>query len=655
MKHFLRHRFILGLLLVTALLTGVSTPVRAAGETVFVTPPSGANQPGNTFTVSVDGVVGSYWWGGASSVSGTINFPANLLKVNSTSLTGATFPYGTVTPNNTAGTIAFNLNCGWWCGANNQSVHLFNIVFESVANGTANVSFTDVRYNTGTAATTGGTYTISTPAPPPPPPPTPTPTPTPKPSSAPKPKPTPTPTPTPTPAVTPTVEETPAPTVQSDGGLKIQNVKVSTSRRENKIAWTVNSSEAAPTLTYGTSKTKQTSEGEVVKDEDGGYGVALSNLKPGTLYYFTIKAATADNLQGANYSGVLTTRGYPVQLTVKQNDLLLPGAKVKINERSFVANKNAIITTELSDGKHTAQVISSDSSEGYSATFTVAKKATPASGNPELQSFVLNVTTVGSSSGLNSSIIMPIIGGAAAVIATIGGLVGFVIVRRRKPKDESVAVDSDLLTTNYGRPIDDYRQNTPEPNLETGGLRGGTFQEQPIQTLEPEIQPAIIPQDTATTVPQQTFVDPTVIDSMGQAPQLATTTLQQTIDPTSLPLPPADPLPTTPPKPPVQADAYSEEEQLSSELLEVEAGVGVETNSPSAVYHESTGELEIVHHHSGASPPPVQDTNVAEEVTKHITSTEVAIDQSDTELAVSHNDSKPTDSGSLPQSPVAAT
>ncbi len=599
-----RQKFSLGLLLFTALFSLVPTAVFAAGDSVYLTPPSGTSQPGNTFTVSADGNVGSSWFG-TSSVSGTITFPANLLKVNAVSSAGATFNVSsTVTPDNANGTISFNQYTNWWTGANNQTVHLFTVTFQSLANGTAPVNFSNVQYNTGAAAMAGGTYTVSTPPPPPTPSPSPSPSPAPKPSSTPKPAVTPKPSPVPTPSTPPTVEETPAPVVDSDGGLKIENVKIIADRAENSVTWTVSNPAATPVLTYGTTKNGLKSDGIVSKQDDGSYSVVFTDLKPGALYYFMIKAATADNLQGATYSGVLTTRGYPIQLTIEQNNLLLPGAKVKIGERIFVANKNAIVTTELGDGSYTAIITGPGSTESHNATFVVVRKTIPKNGNPALQSFVLNATTVGTSSGLNSSLIPTIIGGAVAVMAAIGGIIGLFILRRKKAaNDDAANADTDLLAASYGDSVDELRNNTPLPNLDTAA---GVSLPPMDLSAEPEYQTELPPEQAVTAYQP---ADDMALTAEPVAP------VAVPFDPAALPLPP-----TVDPAMPIQQQ-YADEptvvsqpdyqaEQLSQAVSQVESSEQITDDEPSAVYDEATGELDIIHHHAdeGISSVPIVET-----------------------------------------------
>lgn len=625
MKSILRHRLLLGLMLTAALLNIAPPSAFAAANSGKITPAVGTSQPGNTFTVGVSGHASGDWWYSTSSVNGTLKFPANLLSVEAIDKTGQSFAGGSnVTFDNTTGTINFSGSCNWWfCGYQNQNVHFFQVTFKSLAPGTANVIFEKLSYNSGGGATTGGVYTIT--APPAPPTPTPTPIvtqPTPTPKLSTKPVTTPVSTPPPSPVAVAT-EELPTPTADSDGGLKIQDVKVSVSRQESKVTWKVNSTATTPTFIYGASKAQQTKSGVVVDKKDGNYEVVLSELKPGTLFHFTIKTATNDSLQGASYNGTLTTRGYPVQLTVQQNNLLLPGAKVKINDRTFVANKDAIITTELSDGEHTADIAPSGSSDSYPIKFVVAKKSVPANGNPEQQNFMLNITTTGTTSGIGSTLLLPIIGAIVAAIAVIGGIVGFILLRKKQAADnQSAGIDSDMLAASYGRPVETLYQNTPTPNLETHGMaQNGIFQEQPIQqqTVDPTMptsaagsydayqQPATDP--TQTYIPQANvdqLIAPAYDPAMNQpyVPQDS-----QQYDTNSLPLPPqSDPIATAPDITTPTPTQYTEEEQLTSELVKVESSE--DPTRPDAVYDEVTGELDILHgNHHNVAPAESEELN----------------------------------------------
>jgi len=594
MKQKIRRGFLYGLVFVTALFPFAFISAYAAGNMAFLDPASGTAKPGGTFTISVDGSVGNSWLG-TNGVVGTMNFPANLLKVKSISRDGATFPSGDLTFDNTGGKIEFNLNCGWWCGANNQSVHLFTVTFEALKDGTANITFGTVAYTTGVAGTIGGTYTIATPKPKPTPKPTPKPKPTtkPKPSPSPKPITTPsspsTPTTTPKPIPEPSEEETPEPNHESDGGLLIENVTVTMTREENNVSWSVNNPEAKSVFLYGKKKGELDKDGVVTKDEDGRFVVELTDLELGTFYHFMIKAATIDNLQGANYTGTFTTRGYPVQLTIQHNGLLIPGAKVEIDGRVFTANSNAIILTELSDGQHKAIITPPNSTRSYTVSFTVAKKEIPASGNPDLQSLLLNIQSSGRASGLNGSM-LPILGGVAA-ITLAGGLVGFIIIKKRRATDnsyENADIDRDLLISNYGN-IENHRANTPEPQLDLS----------PSTSTPPPPTP---PTNTQSLPPseQQTSWQPRLVTVPPESPpeydsspprQATSPTPQEEFQSTAEP-PIEEPLPA-----PELTAPVTHNEEYAPDVMRVEASNETEAE---AIYNPEKGELAIIHRNSHA-------------------------------------------------------
>jgi len=597
-----RNRFLLGLMLVTALFSLYPNSVYAAGDTAYLTPASGSANIGDSFTVSVDGyvthgVICFFICQNITSTQGTISFPKSLLEVTGISTANATFDGSiTITPDNSNGSIAFS---GGNPGIQNTSVHLFTVTFQTLAAGVANVAFGTVKYgalsSSNTAATTGGNYTIN--APPPPPSPSPSPSPSPTPSSKPSTKTTTTTKPKTSPTPTPNPEVTPAPVSESDGGLQIENVKITATRDENSISWSLNSSAAQPTLVYGTTKTTQNDQATIDAQPDGSYKSTLANLKPGTLYYFTIKAATADNLAGASHSGILTTRGYPVQLTIQQNNLLIPGTSVKIGEREFIANKNAIVTTELSDGKFTAAITPPGSSDSVNADFTVQKLDASNGESPALQSFTLDITTIGAAaSTTNSSLLPVIIGGALTTIGVIGGTIGLVVLRRRKQDAASVTnVDGDLLSASYGDNLSARYQNTPQPNLETG----------PTNQLQPqpfELYAKDVPMDA--NIPTEQIID----SNAGVAAVTPESVTTQQFAPEALPLPPAAPA-TAPDQyaaqyaaaaavepAPEQYDPVAE--QMAQEVAQVESSEqATPSDEPSAVYDASTGELDIIHRH----------------------------------------------------------
>ena len=580
MKHTIRHRLILGLLLFVATASIFPPKVFALTGSVYFYPGGNDVINGTEINVEVRGnVPDPGWWGGGATI--VVNYdPAKLQLIERSDSGGA---FQAANSRNFDGTKAGTVRYTAYVALNAPGVNgnkIINMKFRAISLGGATLSFGS-ETNVHNGPTTGSPTTFNIIAPtcpagqvgtppncttPPPPAPSPTPTPTKTPTTKPPVKSTPTPVPTPSPSPTPTVEETPAPVEDSQGGLKIENVHVTTTRQKNSITWTMNRNESMPTLVYGTTKVKQTTEGKVTKLDDGSYEVVLPGLKLGTLYYYTIKASSTNLLEGATYGGTFTTRGYPVQLTIQQNGVLAPGAKVKIGERTFTANKNAIITTELGDGKYGASITPVSTTTTLLVDFTVQKKPVPANGNPELQAFVLNGNVDGASSGSKDN--LTLILAALGVLATIGGIFGFLLYRRRNQQsNDPNGVDGDLLIANYGTAIEEPRVNTPEPNLAAA---------------------TVIPPDATTAAPYQ---EPYQQDAAYQ---------QESFDATSLPLPPVDPnmaTPTISGVTPSLDNSYSEAEQLAPEITQVESIEKAEDpNEPSAIYDASTGELDIIHH-----------------------------------------------------------
>lgn len=611
----------LGLMLVAALFSLVPTSTFAAsGNSAYLSLPSGKSKPGDTFSVKVEGHVTDYYvWGfpvGIHSASGTISFPANLLAVASYSTSGTTFAESsTITPNNTTGKITYSQSSGPYAAASNQDVHLFTITFKAIAEGTANVTFDSAQYGSGsammskiTATTTGGTYTIAAP-PAPAPSPTPNPNPTPTTNQSPT-KPT-TPAPSLSLAPTPTIEESTPPETASEGGLQIEGVTVTATRTENSVSWSLNNALAKPSLQYGTSKGSLTDAGDIPQLSDGSYKYTFSELNPGTLYYFTIKAATSDNLQGATYNSTFTTRGYPVQLVLKQSGLTIPGAKAEINGRSFIANKDGQIITELSDGNFTATITPPNAKKSYSVTFAVKKITPDSSGNFATQRFTLNTTPVSDSENKPTSSLLPTIIGAVGILMgliAVSIVVIFVIRKQKAQSSQTTDIDTAQLGASYGIVIQDHINNTPQPNLATSYDATGT-------------QPTAQPQYPAVEDQQQ------VSDSQGESSPLQSenqSSDQAAVAPQAAPqpsssIPPDIPLPLPPLTDPemigqqtdITADS-TDSELLSQDLVEVEASGSIENAEPepSAIYDEVTGELAIIHHHD--ETPHTQQPHSAE-------------------------------------------
>ena len=642
MKSRFRQKLLLGLMLFTALFSLVPSRVFAVAGTIYFTPGGGSVINGSEFDVEVRGKVASpgFWGGGTTTI---VSYDATKLEVVSKDDTGGAFA-GANTKNwdgTTAGTVKYVAQYYWNApGVNDQRI--IHIKFKAIATGNATLSFgSGTSVNDGPTTGTPGTFTVLAPTCPsgqigtPPNCTTPPPKPTPKPSTKPTTKPNPVVTPTPT----PTVEETPAPVVSSDGGLKIENVKVTASRAENSVSWSLSNDAAKPTVLYGTNKNTLQDAGEVIKLEDGSYKLAFKDLKLGTLYYFTVKASTDDNLLGASYSGVLTTRGYPVQLTIKQNNVLLESATVVIGGRTFKTNVNSVVTAELSDGKFTATITPPGGKDSQKADFTVKKLAVPANGNPETQSFTLNIETLSDAPiENNGSSLTTIIGAALGLLAVSGAVFGFFIFRKKKQEEQgqiqSVDIDTSQLRQAYGRDVQNFMSNTPEPNLEGGFAEVAaptpvpvpdpaftTPVEQPV--FVPESQPAPLPPEIPTPTPVETPPTPDSIPpTIAPVPDIPRQPLQFDPNASSMPLPSPtlnsvspDPLSgapalmqalpndTTVPQQIIEPAAVSDNPALAQDITRIEASEqpAVDPDEPSAVYDAATGELNIIHHRGGVA------------------------------------------------------
>lgn len=616
MKQNIRRRLLPVLFVLFAVVSIFPTRVYAVSGNVYFTPDGGQVRMGDTITVEVRGNVPDpgLWGGGATIV---VNYDPSKLELLSRNDSGGAFRGAN--SRDWDGTKAGTVRYVAYYAINAPGVKGTKIIgmeFRAIGTGSTQMSFGSVNVNNGPTTGTPSTFSIiplTCPAgqvgTPPncstPPPPTPKPTPKPTTPSTPTKPITPAPIVASDPPITDSTESTPDPEVASDGGLKIEDVKATTTRQKNSVSWKLNRDDITPTIAYGLSKSAATKSAEVKSLEDGSYESEFADLKPGTLYYFTIKAASSDSLQGATHSGTFTTRGYPVQLTIQQNGVLAPGAKVTIGQRNFVANKDAIIVTELGEGNFNATIRPAGATTSYPVSFAVAKKTIPSNGNPALQSFTLNAIIDGASSDENDNILLAI-GGVIAGLGLLGGIIGFLIYKRKqRDQQDDSTVDQDLLIANYGESLEAYREsavNTPTPNLDATAYQVASQPLQPEQVNDSEAS-----QLSPTEVtPLQASQSQPLTDAETTAP--VATDQSPPFDPTTLPLPPQEPpqgspQTTTDLQGVVDLPQYTDDEQISPELAQIESLQVPETDDePSAIYDAATGELDIIHHQPGTAP-----------------------------------------------------
>lgn len=596
------------LLVFVAFVSLVPAKAFAVAGTVSFTPNGGTVVNGSEFTVTVRGNVPDpgFIWGGGATIR--VTYDATKLQLVSADDAGGAFSDNDEQEwNNSAGVVRYRaqiyVNAP---GVSNQKI--ISAKFKAIGVGSVTLSFApETNVNNGPTTGTSSTFTIEQQSCPsgqigtPPNCSTPPAPPSPKPSSKPPtaappqtPKPLPSETPISSPLPDP-IEEVPEPISDSEGGLKIDNVITSISRQKNIITWSLNQPDIKQTLVYGTTKSNQKNKAEIRTLTDGNYEATLTDIDPGKRYYFTIQASAQNLLKGAEYSGTFASRGYPVQLTIKQNGVLAPNATVMIGERKFTADKNATITAEFGDGSYDAIVTPSGSTESHRSSFVVKKVPIPNTGEPELQNIIVNAVIENGESSTNDDPLPWIIGGISLLLGGTGLLcIWLYRLRKNNLQQAAVAVDTDLLMTNYGNALSNTRVQTPVPNLDVQAATISATPEQAYSTQE--IPQAITGSDSndlhskADTPPADTVADlptdtpltstdtPMSVDGFNQ---LETSDWPQ-------PQPVAEPISSP------ATEAIPPEEHFA------------QANHEEAVYHPETGELDIIHtSHHDATPSPL--------------------------------------------------
>lgn len=538
---------LVSLLLVFSLVP--SSIVLAAGNTLYVTPSSQSLQPGQSFTVQVKGAVESSFLG-ADTVSGTLTFPANLLQVTSVSTSGATFNWQvSATPGN--GVVNFSERS--FFPQDNPNVFVMAVTFKALTNGTASVGFTSnsgYSYNGSAYPTTrtGGTYTISTPPPAtcpsgqvgtppncttptcpsgqtgtppncttpkcptgqtgtPPncttpkcptgqtgtPPNCTTPSKPSTPSTPSKPS-----TPAPAPSTPEPTVVTPEAIQKNDTEFSIEDPLTTRSYKKATLNWTTEIASKAK-VEYGTSLKQLDKTIEATKLPDGTFEAVVPDLTPGKQYYFTITATSeADASKTSTYSGVFTTKGFPVVVNITENNTPAASAKLKISEQNYSADKSGKATLELASGTYTIEVKTAKGSK--TVKLAVANKSINDDGDaPETQRFTFDIPTSAATTTNNSSLPLGLIGGIIGGIALLAAALFFFL--RRKSKDEN----GDTATVQIASDYNNWQQ--PEQPLPSFP------QDQPYVGQQAQMNPGT-PMDVYQD-PQ--YTDPTAIPPVEQA------------------------------------------------------------------------------------------------------------------------------------------
>lgn len=543
----------------------------AASNTIFLSPSTKSVQPSNIFTVDVKGSLSGNQFG-PNAVAGTLNFPKNLLKVNSVSTANTTFNWqATVTPNNSAGTITFDQKSLLPVG--DGAVHMFSITFQALANGTASASFTsNTSYfysNFAIASTrTGGTYTISTPPPPTCPagqtgtppncktPPAPTcPTgqtgtppncttapattcpagqtgtpPNCKPATS-TPKPTQPTTPAPEPPKPEPVAEVKTEETKPDeeNGFSISDASTTRSYESAILNWKT-SAASKGTISYGSSLKSLDKTAEATRLPDESYEAKLTDLTPGKQYYFTISATSdTDSTKTDSYSGVFTAKGFPVVITITENKAQATNAKIKIGEQNYSTDRSGKVSLELASGSYNIDVKTQKGTQSF--VLAVAKKSVPEeNGAPETQKFTFDVQGTATPTSSNNNLLM-LIGGLGVGGLLIGGLL-FFLWRRRQEQDQQpttvIASDNGYNAWASQQPMPAFPQDQvaqPVATANTPVDQGYVDPAMMVAGQLPEIPVDTPAEETVPQVEQQAVVDPALAQT--QAPEAPETYQEQ--------------------------------------------------------------------------------------------------------------------------------
>ncbi len=467
MKHL---KFLVPVVVALVAFLCFAIPLQAQSSSrVHMSPTNRSITRGNVFDVQVR--VNAPAQGSVTNIM--TRFDASALSI--VRMTNAGSRYGNTSPTNSSpGAIHFYHNTGvFGSGPVGNNLLAFTVTFRALKSGRTTI--TPSGTVNGANATSGSSVITvnSPPAPPTPPAPNPPPTPPtppapnppprpqpqPQPQPRPQPRPTPTPsrptTPTPTPSRTSTppdaaarVEEEPEDEEELDNtnpALVISNIRTSFLYDNAELSWETNHP-GTSTFTYGTSESDLSNEADVSTydaDDDNpqsfpSYSIEMEDLLPGTTYFY--KISTDKKGAGAfsdTYEGSFTTKGYPVKVTVLQNDIPAANATISVSghEGAYTTNSTGEGTFELKEGTYTISVERGNSSAEEEVTVDALEFEN--GGVPDTQEFTFNMTESagGSGGGSTTGIVMGIIGGILGLLAVFWLII--VRVRRKKQQEQA--------------------------------------------------------------------------------------------------------------------------------------------------------------------------------------------------------------------------
>jgi len=392
----------------------------------------------------------------SGNVSGTVTYPTNLLRVTSISTGGSAYGAPSITQG--SGTVSFSSSRS---PAPSGFAQVFSITFQAIGSGTAAVNFSgDSRVNGATTSYASGEFTITNPNPPP----TTSTTPKPSPSTRPSVTPVPIVSTTPTPSSEPTTgDDNPQPTPDPSG--VVDSVTVNPSYTSATINWKVNASNPKSNMGYGTKSTALDKQAAVEAGGDGTFKSTIKGLAPGNRYYFSI-TGTGDGGKNGTYSGTIITNGFPVTMTITENNQPASGAQVRIGTISKSTGSNGKLSIGLAAGSYRGTITTGTAS--LTIDLTVEAKAIPEDGSaPATQNFTYNLTSSPLEGGPGSSTsILAFVGILLAGTVVLGlGFAGFIVYRRRKFESggTSTSTPSSTVIIDDGY---DWRQETTDASTQ---------------------------------------------------------------------------------------------------------------------------------------------------------------------------------------------
>lgn len=439
----------LGLFMVALVLAFMQVPsplAFAETDTLYVTPSSSQMNVGTPFTVNIKAFSDTNPQ--SMSVSGTVTYPTDLLQVTSTSASGSDFGNPTITLGN--GTVGFS---GSRASGQSSLSQIFSITFQAKAAGTANVGFaSSSRINGNTTTYKTGSFTITNPNPP-------APSPTPTISTAPKPTVSVAPSPTPTPDTSSSSNTQTSTTIVDPSGV-VDSVVSTAAYTSSVVTWKVNAGSPSATLVYGTSSTQLDKQATVQKTGDTTFTGSVTGLTPGEQYYFSI-SGSGTGVQTGTYSGTFMTQGYPITITVTENNIAAANAQIQIGSTTYTTHSDGKVTIGLAAGSYTGTITTNTAT--LSINLAVVEKTIPADGSaPASQVASFNLTSSPLSSGPGSAttilLFLGILFGGSAIL--VFGVLFFINYRRRK---FDATGDTYSITRSSSVIIDDgytWQQNT---------------------------------------------------------------------------------------------------------------------------------------------------------------------------------------------------